>query len=94
MPFMNKSIKSAFIKRSRMRNTYPKNRSDNSKCAYNEQRNYFVSLLRKIKKNSHVSFNERDVNDNKKMLANRKIITFRQNQIVWKSFTRLTKRSC
>ena len=49
MPFINKTIKKAFMKRSRLRNIYLKNRSDNNKREYNKQRNYCVSLLRKTK---------------------------------------------
>ena len=46
MPFINKTIKKAFRKRSRLRNIYLKNRSDNNKREYNKPRNYCVSLLR------------------------------------------------
>ena len=37
MPFINKTIKSALMKRSRMRNNFLKNRSDNNTRAYNKQ---------------------------------------------------------
>ena len=49
MPFINKTIKKAFTTRSRLRNTYLKNRSDNNKREYNKIRNYCVSLLQKTK---------------------------------------------
>ena len=43
MPFIHKTIKKAFMERSRLRNIYLKNRSDNNKREYNKQRNYCVS---------------------------------------------------
>ena len=49
MPFINKTIKKAFIKRSRLRNIYLKNRSDNNKREYNKQRNYCYLFYEKQK---------------------------------------------
>ena len=53
------------MNRSRLRNIYLKNRSDNNKREYNKQRNYYVSLLRKIKTNYYANLNEKDLTDNK-----------------------------
>ena len=53
------------MKRSRLRNIYLKNRSDNNKREYNKQRNYCVSLLRKTKTNFYANLNEKDLSDNK-----------------------------
>ena len=53
------------MKRSRLRNIYPKNRSDNNKREYNKQRNYYVSLLLKTKTNYYANLNEKDLTDNK-----------------------------
>ena len=50
MSFMNKSLKKAHMKRSRLRNIYLKSKTDTSRIAYIKQRNYCVSLLRKTKK--------------------------------------------
>ena len=47
---MNKTIKKAFMARSRLRIIYLKNRLDNNKPEYNKQRHYCGSLLRKTKK--------------------------------------------
>ena len=44
MPFINKTIKKAFMTRSCLRNIYLKNRSDNNKSEYNKQGNYYISL--------------------------------------------------
>ena len=65
MPFIKKTIKKAFIKRSRCRNIYLKNRSDNNKREYNKQRNYCVSLLRKTKTSYYANLNEKDFTDSK-----------------------------
>ena len=68
MPFINKTIKKAFMKRSRLRNIYLKNLSDNNKREYNKQRNYCVSLLRKTKTNYYANLNEKYLTDNKQFL--------------------------
>ena len=44
---MNKSLKKAHMKRSRLRKIYVKNKTDANRIAYIKQRNYCVSLLRK-----------------------------------------------
>ena len=44
--FINKTIKIASMTRSRLRNIYLKNRSDNNKREYNKQRNYCISLTK------------------------------------------------
>ena len=49
MPFVNKSLKKAHMKRSRLRNMYVKNKTGTNSIAYIKQRNYCVSLL-KLKK--------------------------------------------
>ena len=55
IPFVNKTIKKVFMTRSRLRNIYFKNRSDNNKREYNKERNYCVSLLRKTKTNYYAN---------------------------------------
>ena len=64
MPFISKTIKKIFMKRSRLRNIYLKSRSDN-KREYNKQRHYCVSILRKTKTNYYANLNEKDLTDNK-----------------------------
>ena len=49
-PFMNKVISKAIMHRSRLKNRYLKSRCQEHKVAYNQQRNYCVSLIRKSKK--------------------------------------------
>ena len=49
-PYMNKKLSKEIMKRSRLRNKFLNTRSDLDRKAYNKQRNYVVSLLRKEKK--------------------------------------------
>ena len=51
--------------RSRLRNMYVKNRSDNNKCEHNKQRNYCVPLLRKTKANYYANLNQKGLTYNK-----------------------------
>ena len=61
MPFTSKEI----MKKTKLRNKVLKERTDESKKRYTLQRNYWVSLLKKAKKNYYDSLNEKDVSDNK-----------------------------
>ena len=61
MSFINKTTKKVFITRSRFRNIYLKNHSDNNKREYNIQRNYCVSLLRKTKTKDYTNLNEKNL---------------------------------
>ena len=65
MPFMNKSLACAQMKRSRLRNLYQKKKTETTRLAYIKQRNYCVSLLRKTKKDHYANLDEKDVADNK-----------------------------
>ena len=65
MPFMNKTLSKEIMKRTKLRNKFLKERTDESKKRYTLQRNYCVSLLKKTKKNYYDSLNEKDVSDNK-----------------------------
>ena len=65
MPFMNKCLKIAHMKRRRLRNIYVRNKSDTNRIAHIKQDNYCVSLLRKTKKDHYANLNEKDVADNK-----------------------------
>ena len=65
MPFMNKSLSRAFMRRRQLRNTYLKKRSETNRLTYAKQRNFCVSLLRKTKKDYYANVNEKDTADNK-----------------------------
>ena len=47
MPFMTKQFSYEIMKRSRLRNNFLRNRTEENKILYSRQRNYCVSLLRK-----------------------------------------------
>ena len=65
-PFMNKNFSKATMIRSKLRNYFLKNKSEESRVKYTKQRNYCVSLLRKTKKDYYSNLNVRDICDNKK----------------------------
>ena len=64
LPFMNKLSKE-IMHRTRLRNNFLRNRSDENKRKYSKQQNYCVSLLRKTKKNYYSNLNEKKITDNK-----------------------------
>ena len=53
------------MKRSRLRNLFLKKKTDTSRIAYIKQRNYCVSLLRKIQRDHYANLNEKNITDNK-----------------------------
>ena len=65
MPFMNKSLCRAHMKRTRLRNCYLKKRSEQNRLSCVKQRYYCVSLLRKTKKDYYANLNVKDNVDNK-----------------------------
>ena len=64
--FMNKELSKAIMTRSRFLNRYRKNPTDLNKTEYKKQRNFCVSLLRKIKKKFFNNLEVKSVIDNKK----------------------------
>ena len=65
LPFTNKERSKEIMRRTRLRNNFLRNRSDENKRKYSKQRNYCVSLLRKTKKNLYSNLNEKKITDNK-----------------------------
>ena len=53
------------MKRSRLRNNFLKNKTEQNKTLYTKQRNYCVSLLKKSKKKYFANLNEKIILDNK-----------------------------
>ena len=47
---MNKSLSKAIMVRTRLRNIFPKNSSEENKINYNKQRNLRLTILRKSKR--------------------------------------------
>ena len=62
LPFMNKTISKEIMKRTRFRNQFLKNRTDEKKNRHTKQRNYVMSLLSKTKTQYYSNL------DGKKML--------------------------
>ena len=64
--FMSKELNKAIMTRSRLRNKYLKEKSADSKIAYDKQRNYCANLLRRTKKKYFANINISSITDNKK----------------------------
>ena len=64
-PFMNKDISKAIMDRTRLRHKFLRSRSIEDRKAYNKQRNYCVSLIRKIKKDYYNNLDYKKIIDNK-----------------------------
>ena len=62
---MNKTLQQAIMKRSRLRNIFLKNCTEENKRNYNKQRNFCVSLLRKEKKKFFDKLDIAKITDNK-----------------------------
>ena len=65
MPFTNKLLSRAHMKRTRLKNCSFKKNSEQNRLSYVKQRNYCVSLLRKTKKDYYANLNVKDIDDNK-----------------------------
>ena len=64
-PFMTKQLSKEIMKRSRLRNNFLRNRTEENKILYDRQRNYCASLLRKSKRRHYENLNIKNVTDNK-----------------------------
>ena len=65
MSFFNKELSKAIMTRTKLRNIFLQNRSEENRIRYTKQRNFCVSLLRKTKKRYYENLNEKSVVDNK-----------------------------
>ena len=64
-PFLNKEIMKAIMNRTRLRNKFLRSRSTEDRSAYNQQRNFCLSLVRKAKKDYYNNLDHKKVTDNK-----------------------------
>ena len=64
-PFMTKNLKKEMMNRSKIRNKYSRNSSEENKLAYNKQRNICTSLLRKENKSYFENLDTFQITDNK-----------------------------
>ena len=62
---MNKDISKAIMDRTRLRHKFLRSRSIEDRNAYNKQRNYCVSLIRKVKEDYYNNLDYRKIIDNK-----------------------------
>ena len=65
LAFMNKSLSKEIMKRTRLRNKFLKDRDKENKSRYSKQRNYCVSLIRKMKKDYYSNLDIKKVTDNR-----------------------------
>ena len=65
LPFMNKTLSKAVMHRTRFRNKYLRNKTDENKRKSKKQRNYCVSLLRKTKREYYSNLDVKNITDNK-----------------------------
>ena len=75
-PFMNKELTKAIMVRSRLKNKSLKLKTTEAREAYKKQRNFCVSLLRRIKKNFYENLDPKLISDNKKFWKQVKPIIF------------------
>ena len=65
MPFMTKELSKEIMTRSKLRNKYLKERTEENRLLFTQQRNKCVSLLRKNKKTYYDNLDVKNVTDNK-----------------------------
>ena len=63
--FMSKALRKAIMVRSKLKNKYNKNRTEENWDSYKKQRNFCVNLLRKTKKDYFNDLNIKNITDNK-----------------------------
>ena len=63
-PFMSKALRKAIMVRSKLKNKYNKNRTEENWDSYKKQRNFCVNLLRKTKKDYFNDLNIKNITDN------------------------------
>ena len=66
MSFVTKDLSKEIMTRPRLRNKYLKYKTEESCLVYTQQRNKYVSLLRKTKINYYGNLDEKYITDNKK----------------------------
>ena len=91
---LNKCLSKVIMLRSKFRNIFLKNRTKENRRNYSKQRNLFVALLRKTKREYFGNLDEKKVCDNKvlwsvvkplssnKVFSNEKITLIKNNNII------------
>ena len=65
-PFITKMMSKFIMERAHLRNNFLKNPNVVSKLSYTKQRNFCVSLLRKVKREYFANLNKKNITDNRK----------------------------
>ena len=89
MPFFDKELSKGIVTRTKLRNNFLQNKSEENRKLYAKQRNFCISLLRKVKKRNYESLYEKSVIDNK--LLWKAVSPFLSNKIVGKNKIHLTE---
>ena len=63
-PFVTKALRKAIMLRSKLRNRYNKNRTEENERGFKKQRNWCVKLLRKSKCNYYQNLDLKNLSDN------------------------------
>ena len=74
MPFMTKQLPKQIMKRSRLRNNFLRNETEENNILYNRQMNHCVSLLRKSKRGYYENLNIKYETDNKLLWKSVKLL--------------------
>ena len=89
IPFFDNETSKAFLTRTKLRNNLLQNKNEENRKLYAKQRNFCVSLLRKIKKRYYETLNEKSVIDNK--LFWKTVKPFLSDKIVVKNKIHMTE---
>ena len=65
-PFMTKTLSTSIMERTRFRNRFLKNTTDENRLVFTRQKYFCVSFLRKEKKHYFAKLNEKNITDNSK----------------------------
>ena len=65
-PFMTKTLSTSIMERTRFRNRFLKNTTDENRLVFTRQKYFSVSFLRKEKKHYFAKLNEKNITDNRK----------------------------
>ena len=65
-PFMTKTLSTSIMERTRFRNRFLKNTTDENRLVFTRQKYFCVSFLRKEKKHYFAKLNEKNITDNRK----------------------------
>ena len=89
MPFFDKELSKTIVTRAKLRNNFLQNKCEENRKLNAKQRNFCISLLRKVKKRHYETLNEKSVIDDK--LFWKAVSPFLSDKIVGKSNIHLTE---